>query len=189
MSQPSENLAAPESSALDLSKREMEADWLRLEQKKQELETVKVLHAAALARWRDRRENEWKLNYAIWAGIAAFDGVLLLHRDALFLRWRTILLIGAAAVLFHTAYLWPTIERAISEIEMQSGAEHAIRDMILDERARRCIKPEHLGGAIRRFDGRGSLKRWFWKRYGLFAPLAVTAALMTLAGYLAHHRA
>ena len=170
-----------ETSALDLSKREMETDWLRVEQGKHELETLKVFHAAALARWKDRRENEWKLNYAIWAGIAAFDGALLLHKDAVHAPWWGAALVAIAAVTFHAAYLWPTIERAIAEIEMQHEVELALRTLIKDRQVRDIIKPEHLGGAIHRFDKGGKVKKWLWKRYGLFAPLAITAALIGVA--------
>ena len=186
MPQPLDNPATPEASALDTSKREMEADWLELEQGKHELETLKVLHAAALARWKDRRENEWKLNYAIWAGIAAFDGALLLHKDAVHAHWWGAALVAIAAVVFHAGYLWPTIERAIAEIEMQHEVERAIQMLIKDQQAHDIIKPEHLGGAIHRFEKRGRIRKWLWKRYGLFAPLAITAALIGVAVALMH---
>jgi GAF domain-containing protein len=166
------------------SKYEPEASRLRLDRQNKDLEILKVLHAAGLERWKDRRENEWKLNYAIWAGIAALDGVLLLHGNKFSIPWWVAAGAALLGILSHLAYIWPAIERAICEIEMQNEIELAMRLLIDDTQVQGLIKPKHLGGAISLCDERGKAKKWLWKHYGLIAPLAFTAALLTLTVFL-----
>lgn len=169
--------------ALDRENVTLEAQKLEFEKQKQQLEILKFFHTAGLDRWKDRRKNEWKLNYAIWAAIAGLDAILLHDKSAFVVpQW----LIAAGIVIcivLHLAYLWPTIVRAISEMELQSDTEHAVRQLITDPTMRNRVKENHLGGAIDRFETRPRVA-WMWKRYGLLAPIGLTIALLLLAGLL-----
>jgi len=135
-------------------------------------------------RWKDRRANEWKLNYAIWAGLAAFDGVLLANKVVIKLPHVPTVAIVLVGLAFHTAYLYPTIERAIAEIDLLNDLEKAIRKLIQDADIKKMVKLKHLGGAVNRFEDWGKPPDWLWRHYGLFAPLAFTAALLGVAGIL-----
>jgi len=172
-------------SFIEISSYELEARKARFEEQKHELEILTFLHSAGLQRWKDRRDNEWKLNYAIWAAIAGLDALLLLHRDALYISpWWTIPGILLCA-LCHGLYLLPTTERAISEIELQCDVEHGIRVLLSNEAIRNEVKTRHLGGAIRKYEiGTTKQQNWLWKHYGVFAPLGITIALLVLAGIL-----
>ncbi len=177
---------------LDRVNADLERDKFEFDKKKQEFEILKTLHDSGLARWKDRRENEWKLNYAIWAAIAGLDALLLHDQSGILVPPGWLWLAGAACFALHSAYLWPTISRAIAEIKLQSDAEHAMRRLIVDKSLRDEINVDHLGGFIRRFqklDGNGKLMRegvrsQLWKHYGLFAPLFFTIALLSLGGLL-----
>ena len=166
---------APSSDSLEERKFEFEKD-------KQQWEILKFLHAAGLARWKDRRDNEWKLNYAIWAAIAGLDGLLLLHRGEVQMERSVIIAGGVVAMVLHSTYLWPTIERAIKEIYLQRDAERAIHELISDETIKNKIQIKNLGGDVDRYDN--EFGAGVWRRYGLVAPLGLTAALLILAGFL-----
>jgi len=169
-----------------------DAENSRLEKERQDFEILKILHAAGLQRWKDRRENEWKLNYAIWAAIAGMDALLLHDQSGILVDKPLLWAGGLACVALHTGYLWPTISRAIGEIQLQSDAEHAMKRLIADSSIRDEISDEHLGGKIRLHEvakqggreAKGGVRAWLWKRYGLFAPLCFTIALLVFGALL-----
>jgi hypothetical protein len=173
---------------LDQKTADLERDKFDFEKKKQEFEILKTLHDAGLERWKDRRENEWKLNYAIWAAIAGLDALLLHDHSALKVSWWGLIPGGLAVVGLHIAYLWPTISRAIGEIQLQSDAEHAMLLLFSDPKFQHEIDKEHLGGSIRLYEKmnengefvREGVGAWIWKHYGLFAPIFFTIALVVV---------
>lgn len=170
----------------DAAKHQLELEKLEFERQKYQLDILKTLHEAGFQRWKDRRDNEWKLNYAVWGAIAGLDALLIANRYT-FRSWlRYSIAASVLALVFHAAYLLPTIMRAINEIQLQSDTEKAMRALIKDEGTSNLVSVDHLGGAIDKFDDKAWW--WLWKGYGLVAPLALTAALLGLAVFLLKYR-
>lgn len=167
---------------------EFKSATLRLEGQRYKLEVVKTLHAAALERWKDRRDNEWKLNYAIWTAIAAVDGALFFRKQPFAIPSGWIVTGIVLAIVFHATYLWPAIKRAISEIEMQKDAELALLKLLDSEGMSKVFRVEHIGGAIDRYDDKGRFWSGLWKHYGFYAPIGLTAALLVFGGLLARRQ-
>jgi hypothetical protein len=170
---------------------QLEQDKLDFEKTKHQFEILRALHSAGLERWKDRRENEWKLNYAIWAAIAGLDGLLLHDRSGICLSWWILGSGSLACLALHFAYLWPTIERAIGEIKLQDDAERGMKRLISAREIRQEIKDAHLGGSIHRYEERDAennplenKRSRSWKRYGLIAPLLFTIALLLIGVFL-----
>jgi hypothetical protein len=139
-------------------------------------EVLRTMHSGSLKRWENRREQEWKLNYAVWTALAAFiAGIVLAVKDVEIRQPADWIVCGAGLILFgaHFLYLWPMTSRGIAEIEMQADAEKAMNEML----PFRKLNTKNFGGGIH---GHWPIE----KRYGLVAPLAITAFLLAVTGWL-----
>jgi hypothetical protein len=158
-----------------------EAEKILQERRSQDLDILKTLHASAIDRWKDRRDNEWKLNSAIWTAIALADGALFLHgapSDQVSLG--LLALIAFVILLVHFLYLFFVTERAISEVELQLDTELAMRRMIGDEQTRNRIETTSLAGGFDRWKLKGAFWNGIWRHYGILLPITVTLCLLFL---------
>jgi len=144
------------------------------------LEILKTLHAASLSRWTNRRDHEWKLNYAFWAALAGLIALLLTNHFGFSANpsLETIVWIAVfclAVILLQLIYLIPIASRGIAEIEMQTEIELALRG--IDAKVRKYVTKRYLGAGMK--------YRPEWeKKYGMWAPLGVTLLLLFVIFWL-----
>jgi hypothetical protein len=153
------------------------------ESKDPTIELLQTLHAASLTRWANRRDYEWKLNYAVWVAMAGLIALLVTKHvgiertDFRAIGWLAVTSI--AVVLIQLLYLIPITSRGICEIEMQTDLEKAMHKELSPD-AQQMVKTANLGAGMER---RGALD----KHYGVYAPLVVTAILAIIASFLLLH--
>jgi hypothetical protein len=145
-----------------------------------DVKILKLLHAAALARWTNRRDLEWKLNYALWASLAGLAVTLLITKDAplpsALSGWLSAIL-ALVVLTLQLLYVVPITSRVICEIELQSDIEHALAERLRPN----TIDTKWLGSGMRS-------RCWYDKHFGVLAPLAVTATLLFIVAWLLAHR-
>jgi hypothetical protein len=142
-------------------------------------EILLALESASLNRWANRREHEWKLNYAFWAVLAGLIVLAVDHKIHLLLSPAAVACAFGIVLLLQLAYLVPVTDRAIHEIEMQAEVELALQQM--DPYVVRSVTDAHLGAAMKK-------RKWLDKHYGILAPLGVSLALMAVAWSLLFSR-
>jgi len=147
------------------------------------LQILQTLHAASLNRWTNRRDYEWKINYAIWAAMIGLIAILVTNHigfttpDTMTVLSLIVTAIGV--IVIQILYLIPVTSRGIKEIEMQTDLEEAMRSQLKRE-VQHLIKVGDLGAGMRH---RTPLD----KHYGMFAPVAVTSMLLLVASILLVH--